>query len=281
MTAAFTALAVVAAGARPVIVDVDPDTLLIDVAACERSLTPAVKAIVPVHLYGHPAEMAALTRFAETHGLQIIEDCCQAHLATCVGRPVGTFGAGGAFSFYPTKNLAALGDAGAVLTNDAAVADQVRLLRNGGQRHQYDHERAGVNSRLDEIQAAILRVRLARLPAHTARRRAIGRFYREQLASVVDVPPERDPGHVYHLFPIRSRMRDALRGHLAEAGIGALVHYPRSLSSQPAFAPYRRDSCTAAERAAVELLTLPLNPRLSDGDVTRVVAAVTSFARSA
>ena len=205
----------------------------------------------------------------------------QCHLATCGGRPVGTFGVGGAFSFYPTKNLAALGDAGAVLTNDATIANRVRLLRNGGQRHPYDHEQAGVNSRLDEVQAAILRVRLARLPAHTARRRTIGRFYRDQLASVVAIPPERDPGHVYHLFPIRTARRDALRRHLAAAGIGALVHYPRSLSSQPAFAPYRRDSCAAAERAAQELLSLPLNPRLSDGDVTRVVAAVRSFARSA
>jgi dTDP-3-amino-3,4,6-trideoxy-alpha-D-glucose transaminase len=277
MTAAFTALAVVAAGARPVIVDVDPDTLLLDIASCERSLTPAVKAIVPVHLYGHPADMPALTRFAEKHGLQVIEDCCQAHLATCGGRAVGTFGAGGAFSFYPTKNLGALGDAGAVLTNDATIADRVRLLRNGGQRHTYDHEQAGVNSRLDEVQAAILRVRLARLPAHTAKRRTIGRFYREQLAAIVAIPPERDPGHVYHLFPIRIAQRDALRNHLKDAGIGTLVHYPRSLSSQPAFAPYRRDWCAVAERAAGDLLSLPLNPRLSDEDAARVVAAVTSF----
>ena len=281
MTAAFTALAVVAAGARPVIVDVDPETLLLDIGACERSLTPAVKAIMPVHLYGQPADMPAMTRFAETHGLQLIEDCCQAHLATCGGRAVGTFGVGGAFSFYPTKNLAALGDAGAVLTNDAIVANRVRLLRNGGQRHQYDHEQAGVNSRLDELQAAILRVRLARLPAQTARRRAIGRFYRERLAAVVTIPPERDPGHVYHLFPIRTELRDALRRHLADAGIGALVHYPRSLSSQPAFAPYRRDACAVAEQAAPQLLSLPLNPRLSDGDAARVVAAVTSFPGSA
>jgi dTDP-4-amino-4,6-dideoxygalactose transaminase len=277
MTAAFSALAVVSIGARPVIVDVDRDTLLMDVASCERSLSPQVKAIVPVHLYGQAADMAAIIRFAERHRLTIVEDCCQAHLATCSGRPVGTLGIGGAFSFYPTKNLAALGDAGAVVTNDAAIARTVRMLRHGGQERRYEHELPGVNSRLDEIQAAVLRVRLTRLAADTARRRAIGRFYREQLASVVMMPAERDSGHVYHLFPIRSSERDALQAHLQEAGIGTLVHYPHALSTQRAFAAYRRDRCVEAENAAQELLSLPLHPRLTDAEAQRVVAAVRSF----
>jgi dTDP-4-amino-4,6-dideoxygalactose transaminase len=276
MTAAFSALAVTAIGARPVIVDVDRDTLLIDLASCERSLSPQVKAIVPVHLYGQAVDMSSLTEFADRHRLTVVEDCCQAHLATWGGRPVGTFGVGGAFSFYPTKNLAALGDAGAIVTSDPAIARTVRMLRHGGQERRYEHDLPGVNSRLDEIQAAVLRARLVRLPAQTARRAAIARFYREQLASVVTMPREHDRGHVYHLFPIRSTSRDALQAHLERVGIGTLVHYPRALSTQPAFQPYRRDECPEAERAAQELLSLPLHSRLSDADAERVVAGVRS-----
>jgi dTDP-4-amino-4,6-dideoxygalactose transaminase len=275
MTAAFTALAVVAMGGRPVIIDVDADTLLLDAAACERNLTPRVKAIVPVHLYGQAAGMRALAELAQRHGLlTIVEDCCQAHLATSAGQPVGTFGAGGAFSFYPTKNLAALGDAGAIVTNDEAIAERVRLLRNGGQRERYRHETAGVNSRLDELLAAVLRVRLRRLAAQTERRRAIARLYREGLSGVLDIPRERDEGHVYHLFPVRSPSRDALRAHLREQGIGTLVHYPFALSSLAAFAEYRQEACAQAERAGAELLSLPLNPGLRDDDVRRVIGAV-------
>jgi dTDP-4-amino-4,6-dideoxygalactose transaminase len=190
---------------------------------------------------------------------------------------VGTFGSGGAFSFYPTKNLAALGDAGAIVTNDAGVARAVRMLRNGGQERRYQHDLAGVNSRLDEIQAAVLRVRLPHLAAHTARRRVIGRFYRDALAAHLEMPPERDPGHVYHLFPVRSPARDGLRSHLERAGIGTLVHYPRSLSEEAALAGCRRGPCPHAEGAAQELLSLPLHPRLSDADLRRVVTAVAAL----
>jgi dTDP-4-amino-4,6-dideoxygalactose transaminase len=277
MTAAFSALAVTAIGAQPVIVDVDPDTLLLTVDACQRNLTPRVKALLPVHLYGQPADMLSLTDFAARHRLVIVEDCCQAHLATSSGRPAGTFGIGGAFSFYPTKNLAALGDAGAIVTNDEEVATKVRMLCNGGQRQRYVHELAGVNSRLDEMQAAVLRVRLRRLAARTGRRRAIARFYRERLRTLIEMPAEREAGHVYHLFPVRSAARDALRTHLQQAGIRTLVHYPHALSSLAAFAPYRQDACVHAERAALELLSLPLNPRLSDEEAGRVVTAVSTF----
>jgi dTDP-4-amino-4,6-dideoxygalactose transaminase len=277
LTAAFSALAVTAIGARPVIADVDPETLLLDVAGCERNLTPRVKAILPVHLYGQAADMQALAAFAARHRLAIVEDCCQAHLATSRGQPVGTFGVGGAFSFYPTKNLAALGDAGAVATNDESVARTITKLRNGGQRERYVHEIAGVNSRLDEIQAAVLRARLQTLAAETARRREIAGMYRGRLSALVDIPRERDAGHVYHLFPVRSPRRDALQAHLRQAGIGTLVHYPWALSSLAAFSPYRREACEQAERAGAELLSLPLNPRLSDADVERVASAVERF----
>jgi dTDP-4-amino-4,6-dideoxygalactose transaminase len=266
-----------AAGAVPVIVDVDPDTLMLDVEACEASLTSHVTALLPVHLYGQAANMDGLRRLAERHHLLLIEDCCQAHLATYRGQPVGTIGSGGAFSFYPTKNLAALGDAGAVVTGDAAIAERIRRLRNGGQSERYRHDESGVNSRLDEIQAAVLRARLTRLPEWTARRRSLAGLYRERLNGVIAMPPERERGHVYHLFPVRSAQRDRLQQHLRDAGIGTLVHYPKPLSDQPAFDACRRDACTNAAAAAGELLSLPLHPRLADSDVERVVTAVRAF----
>ena len=279
MTAAFTALAVMAAGARPVFVDVDPDTLGLDVDACEASLRPRVTAILPVHLYGQAVDMERLVRLADRHSLLILEDCCQAHLATCGGRPVGTFGPGGAFSFYPTKNLGALGDAGAVVTNDAGVAERVRRLRNGGQAARYAHDTFGVNSRLDELQAAVLRARLVDLASATERRRALARMYRKALAGIIRMPAERDAGHVYHLFPVRSHARDKLQAHLAAAGIETLVHYPRSLHHQPAFSGCRHDGCPTAAAAAADLLSLPLHPRLADADVLRVIDAVSEFQR--
>lgn len=277
LTAAFTGLAVVMAGAVPVIVDVEPGTLTIDPGACAAAVTPRTRAIVPVHLYGQSADMDAILALADRHGLTVVEDCCQAHLATGKGTPVGTRGAAGAFSFYPTKNLGALGDGGAVVTNDPAVADRLRRLRNGGQRQRYLHEEAGVNSRLDELQAAVLRARLPRLAGQTGRRRALARLYRDQLpASVVPVP-ERDPGHVYHLFPVRTSRRAALQAHLAGEGIETLVHYPTPLSVQPAFQSYSPGPCPVAARASGELLSLPLHPGLADRDVSRVAEAVHAF----
>ena len=277
LTAAFTALAVLAAGARPVFADVDPDRLTLDPDACAAAVTSRTRAIVPVHLYGQPADLDALSRVARRHGLAVIEDCCQAHLATCAGVPVGTRGFGGAFSFYPTKNLGALGDGGAVVTSDDAVAARVHRLRNGGQADRYHHVEAGINSRLDELQAAVLRARLPRLPQQTARRRALAAAYREHLPSWLMPVPERDAGHVYHLFPVRSARRDSLQQHLREAGIDTLIHYPVPLPAQPAFASQMPAHCPVAAGAARDLLSLPLHPRLTDADVARVVEAVHAF----
>jgi dTDP-3-amino-3,4,6-trideoxy-alpha-D-glucose transaminase len=277
LTSPFTALAVLAAGARPVFVDVEPERLTLDPAACEAAITSRTRAIVPVHLYGQAADMPALTATAERHGLALVEDCCQAHLATCAGAPVGTSGVGGAFSFYPTKNLGALGDAGAVITNDAAIAERVRQLRNGGRADRHRHALPGVNSRLDEIQAAVLRARLPRLAGWTARRRALAQEYRRQLRPEVRTVPECDAGHVYHLFPIRSRDRRSLEAHLSDAGIETLVHYPIALPEQPAFAALEPGACPVAREAADEVLSLPLYPGLADGDVGRVAAAVNAF----
>jgi dTDP-4-amino-4,6-dideoxygalactose transaminase len=275
LSAVFTALAIAAAGARPVFADIDTSRLTIDPAQIERLVGPRTRAIVPVHLYGQPADMAGIERVASRHGLAIVEDCCQAHFATAGGHPVGTMGVAGAFSFYPTKNLGALGDGGAVITRDAALADRIRRLRNGGQRGRYDHDQLGVNSRLDEIQAAVLRARLPHLKAWTTRRRHLAARYRTSLRDTgVEVPPECDSGHVYHLFVVRVSERDRFQRQLAADGIETLVHYPMPIPRQQAFAHTAPADCPIAARVCAEVLSLPLHPRLSDDDLDCVVSAV-------
>jgi dTDP-3-amino-3,4,6-trideoxy-alpha-D-glucose transaminase len=304
LTAGYTALAVLLAGATPVFADVDPETLTLAPPACEAAITGRTAAVVPVHLYGQPADLPALRAIARRRSLALVEDCCQAHLATCDGAPVGSFGAGGAFSFYPTKNLGALGDGGAVITNDASIATRIRRLRNGGQVNRYLHAEAGVNSRLDELQAAVLRSRLPMLAGWTARRRALAASYRRRLTNgtgpvggpgarrelIREISPvaHRDDGHVYHLFVVRTNERDALQAHLAASGVETLIHYPIPLTRQPAFAGMMRGTvtenggassseCPTAERAAAEILSLPLHPRLADRDVERICSAVDHF----
>lgn len=278
LSAAYSALAIMMAGARPVFADLDPDRLTLDPTLVEAAITPRTKTILPVHLYGQPADMTALMAVAARHGLTIVEDACQAHLATSEGRPVGTMGIAGAFSFYPTKNLGALGDAGAIVTNDSGLAEHLKRLRNGGQTTRYHHQEFGVNTRLDEIQAAILRVRLARLAEWTTRRRALATRYREALnGAPVVVPPACDPGHVYHLFPIRTNQRASLQAHLKESGIETLIHYPVAIPDQPALASTDPAVCPIARQICGELLSLPLHPALRDEDVDRVAQAVHSF----
>jgi dTDP-3-amino-3,4,6-trideoxy-alpha-D-glucose transaminase len=279
MTAAFTALAVIAAGAIPVIVDVEPDTLTINPAAAAAAVTARTRAIVPVHLYGQPADMESIRLVASRHSLAIVEDCCQAHLATARGVAVGTLSEAAAFSFYPTKNLGALGDGGAVITGDEALASRVRRLRNGGQQARAQHVEAGVNSRLDDLQAAVLRARLPLLPEWTIRRRALATRYRQLLPPSVRTIRERDPGHVYHLFPVLVAERQALQAHLESAGIDTMVHYPIALTKQPAFAAFAAYECPVAAAAAGELLSLPLSPRLTDADIVRVADEIAAFAK--
>ena len=277
LTAAYTGLAVLLAGATPVFADVDPDRLTLDPAACEAAITSRTVAMVPVHLYGQAADMDALEAIAQRRSLAVIEDCCQAHLATCNGVPVGTRGTGGAFSFYPTKNLGALGDGGAILTNDASLAERLRRLRNGGQIDRYVHVEAGGNSRLDDLQAAVLRARLPLLSRWTSRRRALAAAYRRALPDTVNPLREQDSGHVYHLFVVRSPERDALQAHLRASAIETLIHYPVPLPSQPAFAGIAREDCPVAACAAQEILSLPIHPRLTDADVARVCATIGAF----
>jgi dTDP-3-amino-3,4,6-trideoxy-alpha-D-glucose transaminase len=279
MTAGYTALAVIVAGATPVIVDVEPDTLTMDPSACAAAVTTRTRAIVPVHLYGQAADMEAIRSVAERHSLAIVEDSCQEHLATENVVAIGTRANAAAFSFYPTKNLGGLGDGGAVITADDAIASRIRQLRNGGQRERAHHVEAGVNSRLDDLQAAVLRARLPLLPEWTIMRRALAARYRQVLPASLRTIRERDPGHVYHLFPVLTSERASLQAHLAAHGIETMVHYPAALTKQPAFAAFGSQECPVAVSAAGQLLSLPLSPRLTDGDVVRVADSVAAFVK--
>lgn len=278
LTAAFTALAIQRAGARPVFADVDEETLTLSPPAAEKAITPRTRALVPVHLYGHPAAMDELLGLAQARGLHVVEDACQAHLARYRGRTAGTLGEVGALSFYPTKNLGALGDGGAVLTRSDALAVRVRQLRNGGQGEKYRHDLPGINSRLDEMQAAVLRVGLRHLEAWTERRRALAALYAAELEGTdLRLPREQSWARaVWHLFVVRHPRRDALQEALRRRGVGTIVHYPVPLHVMKAFASSggRAGDFPVAERACGEILSLPLHPSMTDEDARAVAAAV-------
>ena len=273
-TAFPTVTAILRAGAVPRFCDVDARSLLIDPQALEQTLTPQTRALVPVHLYGNPAPMPEIMHIADRHGLWVVEDCAQAHGACVDGKLAGTWAPCGAFSFYPTKNLGALGDGGAVATNDADVAHRLRELRNYGQRERFLHASAGMNSRLDEIQAAVLSLKLPYLSGWNERRRTLLARYRESLSKLVpfvDVPDQADG--VAHLAVVRVPERTTIRRRLADVGIGTLVHYPVCAHLQKATAGlgYRRGDFPVAERAAEEILSLPCYPELTDAEQDRVI----------
>ena len=278
LSAAFSALAILRAGARPVFADVDEETLTLAPAMAERALTAQTRAVMPVHLYGHPADMEEFIELAHARGLRIVEDACQAHLAQYRGHTAGTVGEVGALSFYPTKNLGALGDGGAVLTGSDEIAKRVRQLRNGGQSDRYHHDLPGINSRLDEIQAAVLRVGLRHLLAWNERRRALAGLYAAELAGTELRLPQEQPWAraVWHLYVVRHPRREALRAALERRGVGTLIHYPLPLHLQRAFAALdgKAGDFPVAERACGEILSLPLYPEMSDEDAHRVAAAV-------
>ena len=276
-----TAEAISAVGARPVFVDIDPCTYNMDPARLAAAITPATRAIMPVHIYGQPADMDGIRAVAAAHKLAVIEDAAQAHGATWNGVAAGGLGDAACFSFYPGKNLGAYGDAGAVVTNDAAIAEQVRLLRNHGRRAKYLHEVKGYGERLDTLQAAVLAAKLPHLPAWTAARRRLAARYDELL---VDLSVERpvvaaaaDP--VWHLYVLRYGQRDALLEHLNRAGIGAGVHYPVPLHLQPAYADlgYRTGDLPVTETVAATCLSLPIYPEMTDTQQDRVVAEIRRF----
>lgn len=278
LSAAYSALAVMMAGARPVFADIDPERLTLDPRAAEAAITPRTRAILPVHLYGQAADMRAFEAITSRHNLALVEDAAQAHLATADGRAVGTIGIAGATSFYPTKNLGALGDGGAVLTGDAQLAARIKRLRNGGQTSRYHHQEPGANSRLDELQAAILRARLPYLAGWTARRRTIAASYRHAVVPAsITVPREFDPGHVYHLFPVLTADRDAFQAHCSGRGVETLIHYPIPIPRQPALAATNPAMCPVADRVCSEVVSLPMYPGLSDHQIAAVAQAVSSF----
>ena len=273
-----TWLAVSAAGARPVPVDIDPATYTLDPDRIEAAITERTRVVIPVHLYGQTASMDEIVAIARRHGLRILEDAAQAHGARYRGRRAGSLGDAAAWSFYPSKNLGALGDAGAVTSDDAELLRRVRLLSNYGSHERYRHEVAGVNSRLDEIQAAILRVKLARLDEWNARRAAVAAAYLDGLRETALVLPQTAPhrDHVWHIFAVRARNREGLRRALAGAGIETLVHYPTPPHLQSAFAELRiaDGSLPVSETIGREEVSLPLGPHLSPEQVARTIAIV-------
>jgi dTDP-4-amino-4,6-dideoxygalactose transaminase len=274
LTVSHTAVATVAAveltGASPVLVDIDPASFTMDCNALEQAVRRdwgvRLKAIVAVHLYGHPVDMPAVMEIAGRHGLCVIEDCAQAHGASLGGKKIGSWGRAAAFSFYPTKNLGALGDGGAVVTNDAAVADRLRSLREYGWRDRYVSDEPGLNSRLDEMQAAILRVKLRHLDCENARRRELAAVYAQAMAGVGLTLPAcaAEAVHVYHQYVIRTSRRDELRARLHGQGVATAIHYPLPVHLQPAYrGRVRQGPLPNTEAIGLEILSLPMYPEMS------------------
>jgi dTDP-4-amino-4,6-dideoxygalactose transaminase len=285
-TAVATVAAIELAGARPLLVDIDPVHFTLDPAALARVLAAPpgrIAAVIPVHLYGQAVDLGAILALARPHGVRVIEDCAQSHGARLGTARTGSVGDLAAFSFYPTKNLGALGDGGMVVTADPALAERVRALREYGWRERYVSDIAGANSRLDELQAAVLRVKLARLDHDNARRAAVAAAYDQGLAGLALGLPARRAGasHVFHQYVVRARDRDGLRERLTARGVGTTIHYPVPVHLQPA---YRGRLAIApgglgeSERAAREVLSLPLYPELGDDAVAAVVAALSDLA---
>jgi len=287
ITSAFTyfatAEAILGVGATPVFADIEPETFTLDPSSVSARLTRRTKALLPVHLYGHPCDMDALLRLARAHQLKVVEDCAQALGATIRGRRVGSFGDAGCFSFYPSKNLGAYGDGGMVVTNTASVAKQIGLLRAHGERRRYDHVAVGTNSRLDELQAAVLRVKLRRLEAWNAARRRHAATYAKVFHGYgldgVRVPMEhRDARHVYALYTVRVPRRRRVETALARRGIASQVAYPTTLPRQPALTslPSTRGArrYPEAERASRDVLSLPMYPELTRAQIRRIVATI-------
>lgn len=275
-----SSMAVSKVGAVPVFVDIDPDTYLIDTNQLEAKVTKRTKAIMPVHLYGAPCDMNSIKHIAQYYGLKTIEDACQAHGSVLDGRKMGTWGDISAFSFYPTKNLGAYGDGGAVVTNDPELSTKVALLRNYGESQKYQHISIGQNSRLDELQAAILRVKMARLETENRSRREHAQTYRERLngvkfQSIIDSATSN-----YHLFVIESSTRDNLIQHLKSRGIQVQVHYPTVISLQKCYQEmgHKLGEFPVAEQVAHRILSLPMGPYIKNDQMDHIIDSLNSFA---
>jgi dTDP-4-amino-4,6-dideoxygalactose transaminase len=276
-----TILAVLRAGHKPVLVEPELATFNIDPARLANAMTPGTRAICVTHMFGKSCRMDAIGAFAREHGLKLIEDCAQSHGAKLQGRMTGTFGDAGCFSFYPTKNLGAVGDAGAVVTDDDALADRLRHLRNYGSKQKYVNRYVGVNSRLDELQAALLRVKLKHLDAMTAHKRALADVYAENLPAWVHKPSQRgDEFDVFHIYGIRHSARDALRQHLLEQGVKTEVHYPIPPHRQEAMRGILAGDYPISEEQHATELSLPISNGHSAEDIRQVCKAVAAFAPS-
>ena len=280
-TAVPTVSAIVFSGARPILVDVDPETACMDpdsLEACLATNHDRVKAVIPVHLFGHPADMDRILEITRRYGLKVIEDCAQAHGATYKGRHVGTMGDAGCFSFYPTKNLGAYGDAGMVTTNNKQIAHKLHMLRNYGEESKYQSVVSGFNSRLDEIQAAVLRVKLRHLDSWNAARRNHALYYSQHLANThLTLPVEREwAGHVYHLYVVRSPQREALQSVLKERGIGTSVHYPCPVHLHKAYhgLGYNQGSFPTAEKLMNTGLSLPNYPEMTNAEAEMICRTI-------
>jgi len=276
-----SALAISHAGAKPVLVDVDPYTYTIDVGSIAKAITARTKAILPVHLYGHPAHMDPIRQLAEKYGLVVIEDACQAHGARYKGKRAGSLGHAAAFSFYPGKNLGAFGDGGMVVTNDRDIRKRLEMLRNYGQKEKYHHQFRGYNRRLDTLQAAILRVKLKYLEKWNAARRWNAKLYQESLEGSGVVTPTEAAGaeSVWHLYVIRTAQRDELKEHLINRGIGASIHYPIPIHLQPAYQDleYKRGAFPVTESYAQQLLSLPMYPEMTQAQIEFVAKTICGF----
>ncbi|OHE55333.1 MAG: transcriptional regulator [Thermodesulfovibrio sp. RBG_19FT_COMBO_41_18] len=277
ITTPFTFFATVEAilytGATPVFVDIEPDTLNIDVSQIEANITGKTKALLPVHLFGHPADMRTILNIAKKHRLKMIEDCAQSFGAEANGKKVGSIGDAGCFSFYPSKNLGGYGDGGMIILNSTRVADTIRELRNHGSRGSYRHKRVGFNSRLDEIQAGILLVKLIRIDEYNRKRRQNASFYNNLLSDKVKCPVEKKGAyHVYHQYTIMSHKRDEIQQKLKENAISSVVYYPVPLHLQKAlkFLGYQKGDFPVTEKAAKEVLSLPMYPELEESAIIKI-----------
>jgi len=279
-TAMPTVSAISMAGATPVFVDID-DYYLMDTKKIKRSITKKTKAILPVHLYGQMADMDKIMALAKQYNLKVVEDACQSHGAKYKGLKAGSVGDAGCFSFYPTKNLGCFGDGGAITTNCAKLYEKLLMMRNYGQRDRYLYSIKGINSRLDELQAAVLRVKLAYLDRWNKQRRKIAHLYNKLLGDVCTVPMQKEGSyHVFHLYVIRVRDRKALQSYLKENGVDTLIHYPLPIHLQKAYMDlgYKRGDFCCAERSADEIISLPIHPYLSSNSVKHICMKIKSIA---
>lgn len=275
-TATPTVLAITYTGARPAFVDIDPESYTIDVNKIEENITKKTKAILPVHLYGQPADMDPILELSQKYDLKVIEDACQAHGAEYKGKKVGAIGDIGCFSFYPTKNLGGYGDGGMVVTNNEELDDKLRMLRNYGMKKQYHSLIKGFNSRLDELQAAVLDVKLKKLEEWNEKRYKNAKIYDELLVNVVKPVEKEYAKHIYHLYVIRCDNRDIIQHKLAEAGVNALIHYPVPVHKQEAFGEFKNISPPFTDKYSSEILSLPMHPDLKEEQIRYVSDLVNS-----